>query len=392
MSTPYHGYTAAGHNPLHLTRRHFFSNCGVGLGKIALGTLLGNGLVGSAAAGQSPSNPLATRQPHFAPKAKRVIFLFMAGGPSQLDLFDEKPELRRLAGSPLPAEVTADQRLAFTESDAAVLEPQYKFARYGQSGQTISSIMPHLGEIADDVAFVKSLYTDQFNHAPAQIFLNTGDPLPGRPSLGSWVTYGLGNMTENLPSFVVLSSGSGTSGGRANYNSGFMPSDYSGVPFRTTGDPVINVSNPRGVDAELQRDSLDTIGNLNRRRMEDINHPEIAARINAYEMAFRLQASAPELMDFASESEQTLAMYGAKPGEASYANNCLMARRLVERGVRYVALFHEGWDHHSNVRGGLADQCGRTDQPSVALIKDLKQRGLLEDTLVVWGGEFGRTP
>ena len=253
-------------------------------------------------------------------------------------------------------------------------------------------MLPHLAKIVDDIAIVKSVHTDQFNHAPAQIFLNTGSPLPGRPSMGAWVGYGLGSESSDLPGFVVLSSGSGISGGAANWSSGFLPTSYQGVPFRTKGDPILDVASPPGVDRRLQRDSLDLIGELNRQHLGAVGDPEIATRIGSYEMAFRMQQSAPELIDLSGETPETLALYGVEPGRPSFANNCLLARRLVERGVRFVNLYHEGWDHHSDVAGGLKAQCGQTDRAAAALVLDLKQRGLLDDTLVIWGGEFGRTP
>jgi Protein of unknown function (DUF1501) len=372
-----------------ITRRHFYRECGVGLGKIALASLL----AGSRSARASESdNPLAPRPPHFAPKAKRVIYLFMAGAPSQLDLFDSKPTLQKFDGKPVPAEVVKDQRYAFIQPDASLMASRFKFARHGKSGAELSEMLPHLAGVVDDVAIIKSVHTDQFNHAPAQIFVNTGSSLPGRPSMGSWVTYGLGSEAADLPGFVVLSSAGGTSGGVANWSSGFLPAVYQGVPFRSKGDPILNVTSPTGVDPKLQRDTIDLVRGLNRRHLDAVGDPEIEARIAAYELAYRMQTSAPDLMDLSGESKETLELYGAKPGQASFANNCLLARRMIERGVRFVNLYHEGWDHHSDVAGGLKTQCGQTDQGSAALVKDLKRRGLLDDTLIVWGGEFGRTP
>jgi uncharacterized protein (DUF1501 family) len=380
-----------------ITRRHFFGECGLGVGKIALASLLCGGSRALAGApGAAPpltaANPMLPRATHYPPKVKRVIYLFMAGAPSQLDLFDYKPALMKFDGKPVPAEVVKDQRYAFIQRDAALLAPRYKFARHGQSGAEISEMLPHLAGVVDDLTIIKSVRTDQFNHSPAQIFLNTGSPQPGRPSMGSWVTYGLGSEADALPAFVVLSSGKGTSGGPSNWSCGFLPTHYQGVVFRGKGDAIPNVSNPPGIDGRMQRESLDLIGRLNRKRIDVVGDPEIASRISAYELAYRMQASAPELMDLSAESPATLEMYGAKPGAASFANNCLLARRLVERGVRFVNLYHEAWDHHSDVAGGLKTACGDTDRASAALVKDLKQRGLLEDTLVVWGGEFGRTP
>jgi hypothetical protein len=376
-----------------VARRHFFRECGIGVGKIALAGLLTDALTGKTfgSPGDGP-NPLVPRSPHFAPKAKRVIHLFMAGAPSQLDLFDPKPELTRLEGKPLPPSVIGGQRYAFIRPDAAVLGPRFKFARYGQCGAQLSEMLPHLAKVVDDICFIKSVQTDQFNHAPAQIFFNTGFSQPGRPSLGSWVIYGLGSESQDLPAFVVMSTGSGISGGSANWSSGLLPTIYTGVRLRNQGDPILNVSSPPGVDARLQRDSIDLVGSLNRRRLEAVGDPEIATRIASYEMAFRLQTSAPELMDLKSESPRTLAMYGADPDIPSFARACILARRMIERGVRFVNIYHEGWDAHTDVTGNLKTNCGATDQGAAALIADLKQRGLLDDTLVIWGGEFGRTP
>jgi uncharacterized protein (DUF1501 family) len=377
-----------------ITRRHFYEQCGVGLGKIALASLLAGEMLhrpSAAAIGPDATHPLAPKPSHYRPRVTRVIYLFMAGAPSQLDMFDYKPMLLEHDGQPIPAEIVRDQRYAFIRRDAKLLAPRFKFAKHGQCGAEISEIIPGLAEVVDDLAIIKSMRTDQFNHAPGQLLMNTGSSLPGRPCMGSWVSYGIGSESENLPAFVVLPSG-GNSGGVANWSSGFLPTTFAGVPLRSKGDPILNVSNPAGVDPRLQRDTIDVVSRLNQRRLDIVADPEIATRISAYEMAYRLQTSAPELMNLAGESQQTLDMYGAEPGKASYANNCLLARRLVERGVRFVNIFHEAWDHHSDVEGGLRTQCGLTDKPCAALIKDLKQRGLLDETLVVWGGEFGRTP
>ena len=363
---------------LGVTRRHFFHDCGVGLGKVALAGLLTGALRADA------QNPLAPKAPHFPAKAKRVIHLFMAGAPSQLDLFDYKPTLHKLQGQPLPPSVIAGQRYAFIRPDAAVLGPQFKFARHGQSGAELSEMLPHLGKIADEICLIKSVRTDQFNHAPAQIFFNTGFQQPGRPSLGSSALYGLGAETQELPAFVVMSTGSGLSGGSAVFSSGFMPTIYNGTRFRNQGDPILNVSSPPGIDATLQRDTLDLVAGMNRRRLDADGDPEIATRVANYEMAFRLQTSAPELMDLRSETPETLALYGCNPDKPSFARACLLARRMIERGVRFVNIFHEGWDAHSDVVGNSRNNCGATDQASAAL--------LLDDTLVIWGGEFGRTP
>src|SRR5256714_7242642 len=375
------------------SRRWFLRECGVGLGKIAAATLLSNAFSPwSRAAGISAAEALKPKVPHFTPKAKHVIHLFMAGAPSQLDLFDYKPELTKLEGKPLPPSVIGGQRYAFIRPDAAVMGPKFKFAKHGQCGAEISEMLPHLAGIVDDICLIKSMKTDQFNHAPAQIFLNTGFAQPGRPSLGSWVIYGLGNESRDLPAFVVMSTGTGISGGSANWSNGFMPSLYAGVRFRNQGDPILNVSSPKGVDSKLQHDSLELIEQLNREHLGIAGDPEIETRIASYEMACRLQTSAPELMDLKSESKATLEAYGCDPDKASFARACLLARRMIERGVRFVNIYHEGWDAHTDVKGNLKKNCGETDRASAALVLDLKQRGLLDDTLVIWGGEFGRTP
>jgi uncharacterized protein (DUF1501 family) len=376
---------------LEITRRHFFRDCGVGVGKIALAGLLTDALAGRASA-RTVANPLAPKKPHFPPRAKRVIHLFMAGAPSHLDLFDHKPMLAKLEGKPLPPSVIGGQRYAFIRSDAGVMGPRFKFKKAGKCGAELAEILPHLAEVVDDICLVRSVRTDQFNHAPAQIFLNTGFAQPGRPSLGSWVVYGLGSESKDLPAFVVMSTGSGISGGSANWSSGFLPTYYSGVRLRNGSAPILNVGSPKGIDAKLQRDSLDLAGTLNRMRLASEGDLEIATRIASYEMAFRLQTSAPELMDLKRESKETLELYGADPDKPSFARACLLARRLIERGVRFVNIYHEGWDAHSDVVGNHKNNCSQTDRASAALIKDLKRRGLLEDTLVIWGGEFGRTP
>jgi hypothetical protein len=379
---------------LGVTRRHFFRECGVGVGKIALASMLAEsiGTSASAASTSAPADPLRPHPSHFPAKAKRVIHLFMAGAPSQLDLFDYKPALAKLEGKPLPPSVIGGQRYAFIRPDAAVLGPRFKFSRHGQCGAELSEMLPHLAEIVDDICLVKSVHTDQFNHAPAQILFNTGFQQPGRPSLGSWLLYGIGAETHDLPGFVVMSTGQGISGGAANWSSGFLPTLYAGVRFRNQGDPILDVSSPDGFDPSLQRDTFDLIGNMNRRRLDVVGDPEIATRISQYEMAFRLQTSAPELMDLKSESKATLDLYGCDPAKPSFARACLLARRMIERGVRFVNIYHEGWDAHSDVVGNHKLHCKETDRASAALVKDLKQRGLLDDTLVIWGGEFGRTP
>lgn len=375
------------------TRRHFFGECGLGLGKIALASLLAEGgpksVLGASTANLSGPGVVPRPLPS---RIKSVIYLFMAGAPSQLDLFDNKPTLAKYEGQLVPPEVVKDQRYAFIRPDSTLLGPRYKFRRHGASGAELSEMLPHLAEVADDIAIVRSMHTDQFNHAPAQLFLNSGSPLPGRPSMGSWVSYGLGCEADDLPAFVVLSTGTGSSGGAANWSNGFLPGAHAGVPFRSTGDPILFVSNPPGVDDSLQRGSIDLVQELNRRRLNAIGDPQIATRIAAYETAYRMQARAPELMDLSSESQGTLDMYGVEAGKPSFAKNCLLARRLVERGVRFVNVYHGNWDHHSDVAGGLKTECGVTDRPTAALVNDLKQRGMLDETLIVWGGEFGRTP
>jgi len=387
-------------NPLLLqTRRHFFRECGVGLGSIALASLLNEG---RARAGAAPLvNPLAPKQGHYPAKAKNVIFLFMAGGPSQLELFDCKPKLQSLHGKPIPDEFIKGKRFAFMDSFTKqvpkLLATRRQFARHGRSGAYVSDCLPHTAGIVDDLAIVRSMATNVFNHAPAKLFLMTGSPQFGRPSIGAWATYGIGSLAHDLPGFVVLQSGPrGPRGGAPLYGSGFLPTTYQGVPFRSGGEPILNLTSPQGVSAERQRQVLDTLKDLNAARLADTGDPEIGTRISSYEMAYRMQTSAPELIDIAREGPKTLELYGAEPGKTSFANNCLLARRLVERGVRFVQLFHTDWDHHGsggdNLTTGLDRVCREVDRACAALIKDLKQRGLLDSTLVVWGGEFGRTP
>jgi hypothetical protein len=377
------------HNDLQLrTRRQFFQQSGFGIGSLALGSLFNERLFAQAAA------PLT----HFAPKAKRIIFLFMAGAPSQLDLFDHKPSLTRHDGEPIPEEVIKGQRFAFIKGTPKLLGTPHTFARYGQSGTELSNLLPHLSKVVDDIAIVKSMHTTQFNHAPAQIFMNTGHQIPGRPSVGSWLTYGIGSESSSLPAFVVLLSGENQpDGGKSCWGSGFLPSVHQGVQFRSKGDPVLFLSNPNGVSDATRRRSLDLLAQLNRSHQADIGDPEIAARIAGYEMAYRMQSSVPELADLSGESPATHELYGTEPGRATFANNCLLARRMVERGVRFVQLFHRGWDTHGSsnnedIVNKLGMLCRETDRASAALIQDLKQRGLLDSTLVIWGGEFGRTP
>lgn len=376
-----------GKTPTEITRRWFFEQCGVGLGRVALGSLMAAGALTAA------DDPLAPKKPQFAPKAKRIIFLFMAGAPSHLELFDNKPQLAKFDGTLPPADLLKGYRAAFINPNSTLLGPKFKFAKYGQSGAELSELLPHLTKVVDDIAIVKGMVTDAFNHAPGQLLMNTGSQQFGRPSMGAWVTYGLGSESKDLPAFVVFSSGAkGPSGGNSCWGSGFLPTVYQGVEFRSSGDPVLYLSNPPGVDNELQRDSLDSLKKLNQMRLDTVGDPEISTRINSFEMAFRMQSSAPELMDITKEPQHVLDLYGAVPGKPSFANNCLLARRLLERGVRFVQLYHEAWDQHGNLVKDITKNCKDTDQACAALVADLKQRGMLEDTLVIWGGEFGRTP
>ena len=374
-----------------INRRWFIEQCGFGLGSLALTHLLGT--QSSAKSNNTPENPLEAKYPHFAPKAKNVIFLFMAGAPSHLELFDNKPQLAKFNDTLPPPELLDGYRSAFIDPNSKLLGPKFKFSKYGQSGIELSEMLPHLSKVVDNIAVVKSMSTDAFNHAPAQLLMNTGSQRFGRPGIGAWITYGLGSESEDLPAFVVFSSGKkGPSCGSSCWGSGFLPTVHQGVQFRGSGEPVLYLSNPEGVDEQAQRDSLDTIQKLNQRRLDVTGDPEIATRINSFEMAFRMQSSAPGLMRIAEEPQSMLDLYGAEPGKPSFANNCLLARRLVERGVRIVQIFHESWDQHSNLTQGIKENCKDTDQASAALVQDLKQRGMLDDTLVVWGGEFGRTP
>jgi hypothetical protein len=375
------------------SRRMFLRDVAGGLGMIAFAHLLG--LEGRLAAEQTPGlkNPLAPKPPHFAPKAKRVIFLFMEGAPSQMDLFDPKPELHKWHGKALPSSLTKDLKLAFIKPTASVLASPFQFRPSGECGMEISELLPHLAQRADDICLVRSMYSEAFNHHPGQLFLFTGHMIAGRPTMGAWITYGLGSESENLPGFVVMSSGVGSSAGSDNWSSGFLPSTYAGTVFRNTGDPILYLSNPPGISRESQRARLDLIRELNQERLLSTGDIEIASRMHSYELAFKLQMSAPELLDFSGESQATLEAYGVNQEHTrAFGANCLLARRLIERGVRYVMLLHASWDHHSGIVEGLKKNCRATDQPAAALLADLKQRGLLEETLVVWGGEFGRTP
>jgi len=370
----------------------------MGLGSIALASLLSENRL-EATPDPRFQNPLAPRQPHFAPKAKNIIYMFMAGGPSQLELFDYKPKLAELNGQPIPQSFIEGKRFAFMDSShgTKLLGSRRSFKQHGQSGMWVSDLFPNIATITDDAAFVMTCATNLFNHAPAKLFMNTGSGLFGRPSMGAWVTYGIGSEANDLPGFVVLQSGPrGPRGGSVNWGSGFLPTTFQGVPFRGTGEPILNLTTPGTIDAARQRRTLDTIRDLNLKRLVDTGDPEIATRIASYEMAFKMQSSAPELIDLSGESEAILKLYGAEPGKPSYANNCLLARRLVERGVRFVQLYHANWDSHGgpgeNLEDDLPKVCREVDQGSAALVKDLKSRGLLDDTLVIWGGEFGRTP
>ena len=378
-----------------ITRRHFLGKTAHGLGAIALASLLKN----SASAAATPaSNPLAPRLPHFAAKAKRVIYLHLTGSPPHLDLFDYKPELVKRDGQDCPDAFLKGKRFAFTSGTPKLLGTRRTFAQYGKGGVWMSDAIPHLHDVADELCVIRSMTTDQFNHAPAELLVYTGSPRSGRPSIGAWVTYGLGTENQNLPGFVVLiSSGVQPNGGKNSFGSGFLPSVYQGVQCRSKGDPVLYASDPAGIDRDVRRMSLDTLRDLNEIEARELGHPETQTRIAQYELAYRMQMSVPEVMDITRESAATIEAYGAKPGESSFANNCLLARRLVEQGVRYVQLFDWGWDFHGtspaeDIRDGLTKKCATMDRPVAALLKDLRQRGLLDDTLVVLGGEFGRTP
>ncbi|MDE0164461.1 MAG: DUF1501 domain-containing protein [Bryobacterales bacterium] len=382
------------------TRRHFFSQCFVGLGNIALGGLLANGKL---TAGNVPrvENPLAPKAPHFTPKVKRVIYLFMAGAPSQFETWLYRPKLGELDGQPTPDSFLEGKRFAFMErfmkDKLKLLGPRRKFHQHGQSGTWVSEIFPHMAGVVDDLALVHSLTTENFNHAPAKLFFNTGSTRFGRPSMGAWLSYGLGSESQNLPAFVVLRSGYRSLMGGANlWSSGFLPTTYQGVEFLRSADPIPNLSTPNGISMKRQTAKLEAVRDLNLARLAEVGDPEIGTRISSYEMAYRMQTSGPELMDLSTENQATLDLYGAKPGEQSFANNCLLARRMIERGVRFVQLYQTGWDHHGNRQNNLNEKLDEValtvDRPTAALIKDLKQRGLLEETLVIFGGEFGRTP
>ncbi|QDT44833.1 hypothetical protein Pan241w_49490 [Gimesia alba] len=380
-----------------LNRRTFLANSGVGLGAAALSSLLSGE---STASAKSPSKPSLVGGlpglPHFAPKAKRVIFLCMAGGPTHLETFDYKPKLAAMDGKPFPESYTKGQPIAQLQGKELKCQgPLTKFRKYGKNGQEISDFLPWTAKIADDICIIRSMVTEQINHDPAHTFLNTGTAISGRPSMGSWITYGLGSETEELPGFVVLTSVGGRNPqpiASRQWGTGFLPSRYQGVQFNSTGDPVNYLKNPAGVSARQQKELIETVQTLDRFRNQRVDNPEIETRIAAYEMAFKMQTSVPELMDLSGESKQTLEMYGAEPGSGTYATNCLLARRLAERGSRFIHLYHRGWDHHGGLIRYMNTCCGLTDKPTWALINDLKQRGMLDETLVIWGGEFGRTP
>jgi Protein of unknown function (DUF1501) len=376
-----------------LTRRHFLGRAGAGLGGIALLSLL----LEDAARSAPASDPLAPKKPHFAPKAKRVIYLSMFGAPSQLDLFDHKPELIKRDGQPVPESLVKGQEFVFIgNGKTQLLASPWKWSRHGRNGTWLSDRLPHHRAIVDDVAFVHTMQTNEMNHVPATLLLQTGSPRMGRPAMGAWVTYGLGTANRDLPGFVVLASGKASRCGSTCWSSGFLPTHYQGVQLRSQGDPVLYLSNPPGIDRELRRASLDTLNELNNRALVRLNDPEIATRISAFELAFRMQTSVPNLLDLRKEPKHVLRLYGAEPGKPSFAGNCLLARRLVESGVRFVQLVHGGWDHHGggdqNLLTNLPQRAREVDQGAAALIQDLKHRDLLKDTLVVFGGEFGRTP
>ena len=381
----------------HVTRRHFFKQSQAGLGALALSSLLARDAPAVDETSRA-ENPFAVKAPHFAAKAKRVIYLHLTGSPPHLDLFDYKPELVKWNGKDCPDKYLKGKRFAFTSGTPKLLGTPRKFEKYGRNGVWMSDAIPHLHEVADELCVIRSMTTDQFNHAPAELLVYTGSPRPGRPSLGAWATYGLGSENDNLPGFVVLiSSGVQPNGGKNSFGSGFLPSVYQGVQCRSQGDPVLYASDPPGMDRSVRRLSLDALRDLNEIQERELGHPETLTRIAQYELAYRMQMSVPEVMDIAREPKRILEDYGAQPGASSFANNCLLARRLVEQGVRYVQLFDWGWDFHGtgpneDIRDGLTKKCATMDRPVAALIKDLKSRGLLDETLIVWGGEFGRTP
>ena len=376
------------------TRRHFFKQCSMGLGGVALSEMLATDAMGL----EAPNNPLLPKLPHFAPKAKRVIYLHLTGSPPHLDLWDHKPELVKRDGQECPDEYIKGKKFAFTSGTPKLMGSPRTFKQYGKNGLWMSDAIPHLHGVADDLCIINSMTTDHFNHAPAELFVHTGFQQPGRPTFGAWTTYGLGSENQNLPGYVVLiSSGVQPNGGKSSFGSGFIPSVHQGVQCRSKGDPVLYVSDPPGMDRSLRRSSLDALRDLNETASKDFAHPETLTRMEQYELAFRMQMSVPEVMDISKESTKTMESYGAQPGASSFANNCLLARRLAEDGVRFVQLFDWGWDFHGtnpneDIRDGLTKKCATMDKPIAALINDLKERGLFEDTLIILGGEFGRTP
>ncbi len=379
-----------------LQRRHFLKSCGMGMGAMALGSLMN--CSPKASSSVVLDNPLGIKPSHFPGKAKTVIFLHMAGAPSQLELFDYKPALFKYDGQDCPQEFLEGKRFAFIVGTPKMLGPQAAFNQYGQSGAWVSNLFPHFQQAVDDVSFLKAVHTDEFNHAPAQMFLHTGSPRPGRPSMGSWITYGLGSENQNLPGFIVLVSGnSAPSGGKGLWGSGFLPSLYQGVQFRSKGEPVLYVSDPKGMPRDLRKTTIEAISAINELQYDEVGDPEILSRVAQYEMAFKMQTTVPEAMDISSEPDYIQESYGIEPGQVSFANNCLLARRLAERGVRFIQLYHRGWDSHGSnefeaLEGGFLKRCLEVDKPMTALVNDLKQRGMLDDVMVVWGGEFGRTP
>ncbi len=381
----------------HLTRRHFLKESRVGLGAIALSSMLAKDAPAASTA-KGVENPLGPKPPHFAPRVKRVIYLHLTGSPPHLDLFDYKPELVKRDGQLCPDEFVKGKRFAFTAGTPRLLGTPRSFAQYGRNGTWMSDAIPHLHDVADELCVIRSMNTDQFNHAPAELLIYTGSPRSGRPAMGAWVTYGLGTENENLPGYVVLiSSGVQPNGGKNSFGTGFLPSVYQGVQCRSKGDPVLYASDPPGMDRALRRKSLDALRDLNELQGRELGHPETLTRIAQYELAYRMQVSVPEVMDISREPRRVLEDYGAEPGGSSFANNCLLARRLVEQGVRFVQLFDWGWDYHgtspdSGLTDGLTRKCATMDRPVAALIRDLKSRGLLDETLIIWGGEFGRTP
>ncbi len=391
------------------TRREFLTTAASGLGGIALSSLLGQGSAQASLPANEglPSSPLAPKKSHFPARAKSCIFIFMAGAPSHLDLFHPRPTLQKLDGEKMPESLLKDMRFAFIQKDTArLLGSKFKFKQYGESGMWFSELVPNIGSCADDICMIKSMHTDQFNHHPGQLLMQTGEARFGLPSMGTWLSYGLGTENQNLPSYIVLTAGRGSSGGATLWQSGYLPSVYAGVRLRSEGEPILNLSNPKGMPDTLQRKGLDALAKLNHERFQQVRDPEIASRIANYELAFRMQSAAPELTDLSGESKATLDAYGVEredpklkasrsggPGQyKAFARNCLLARRMVERGVRFVNIIHASWDHHSGLEDGLRFNAGMADQPIAALVKDLKARGLLDETLVVWGGEFGRTP